>query len=572
MSNNRRPSLDALTGLRFVAAATVFVHHLGGKFGFENNRYSIGSVAVTFFFVLSGFVLTYAYHERIGNRIQVKRFLFNRFARIWPLHFVCLLIATVLIYCDSRLETAPFWQKFAANAFLLQSWIPASDWVFSFNAVAWSISTEAFFYALFPILMFAGGKRSFTRIAIAIIVAASFVLFVHSFSKTNWHELDYLRVGHVNPIVRLPEFCFGILAGRYFLWTRVESHVSEKRSLMSRFGWTLMEAVSVLAVITLCYWVTNQRFRLHFETSSWGSVFLSSWFRVAYPALPMAIVVLIFGYGKGLIGGLLSTKLMSYLGNISYSFYMIHFLVLRTISLASISYGPLTGWYVAGLAFLFSVGLSVLLFEFVELPAKQWLLHLYDGSRPESDQSRSPIGNRRLMAAALLTIAPPICLAFAIPQDSRTQEIENVIAGSIPTCRQVTFSGKAMLLGCSVEAQPEKQRIEMKLAWVKQVPFEHRRLVFVLNSEGKQIARGMHSQLPFENAETGAEFIDKVFLPNERLENGSQVIVCFRLKGKPPIKASSGNRRDYDQSLILLDRDRLKQLKAELAIKDDKPE
>ena len=300
MSNNRKPSLDALTGLRFVAAATVFIHHLGGKFGFEHNRYSIGSVAVTFFFILSGFVLTYAYHDRIGNRKQVASFLFNRVARIWPLHLACLLIAVALVYFDSRLQVTPFWQKLTANAFLLHSWVPASDWVFSFNGVAWSISTEAFFYTLFPFLMFAGGRRSRSRLSIATMFVAAFALLASFLASIQWQEFDYLRVGHVNPLVRLPEFCLGIMAGRYFLRSSNESNQPEARKLISRLGWTIIEAVGVLAVIALCYWVTEQRFRFQIETKAWGGVFLASWFRVAYPALPMASMILIFANGRGL--------------------------------------------------------------------------------------------------------------------------------------------------------------------------------------------------------------------------------------------------------------------------------
>ena len=69
-----KPPLNALTGIRFVAAAVVFIHHLGGKFGFERNGYCIGSMAVTFFFVLSGFILTYAYHDRFSKPMSRRKY------------------------------------------------------------------------------------------------------------------------------------------------------------------------------------------------------------------------------------------------------------------------------------------------------------------------------------------------------------------------------------------------------------------------------------------------------------------------------------------------------------------
>ena len=90
---------------------------------------------------------------------------------------------------------------------------------------------------------------------------------------------------------------------------------------------------------------------------------------------------------------------------------------------------------------------------------------------------------------------------------------------------------------------------------------KQRRVVFVLDETGKQIARGKHGQGPFEASQQGIPFADKVILPFERLADGHEVVVCFRKKGERPLKASSGRRKDNNKSLVLISANRLQQLK-----------
>ena len=96
--------LDALAGLRFVAAAVVALAHLPAvshdpELGKIAVRFlSEGLYGLTFFFVLSGFVLAYGYHERLAQptRVSLKSYYIARVARIWPLHLFTLGLAIVL--------------------------------------------------------------------------------------------------------------------------------------------------------------------------------------------------------------------------------------------------------------------------------------------------------------------------------------------------------------------------------------------------------------------------------------------------------------------------------------------
>ena len=129
--------LKALTGLRFVAALAVFVHHTRGHFGLPKSVFPLGAAGVSFFFVLSGFILTYVYYDRLKTRAEIWRFYFTRWARIWPLHIVTLVL--FLFVVQNSLGEEPW--KVIGSALLVQSWIPNFEWVFAGNGVSWSIST-----------------------------------------------------------------------------------------------------------------------------------------------------------------------------------------------------------------------------------------------------------------------------------------------------------------------------------------------------------------------------------------------------------------------------------------------
>ena len=83
--------LDALTGLRALAALAVFAQHFMSIMDIKVKLGPIGGIAVSFFFVLSGFILVYVYKGRLTGSTTPK-FYFTRFARIWPLHIACLLL------------------------------------------------------------------------------------------------------------------------------------------------------------------------------------------------------------------------------------------------------------------------------------------------------------------------------------------------------------------------------------------------------------------------------------------------------------------------------------------------
>ena len=140
-----RERLDALTTLRFFAASMIVLGHAHPIFGsFGIAQAMPVNQGVSFFFVLSGFILAWNYPvlDDTPSRVQ---FWWVRFARIWPLHAVTCLMWIVLVtpiegganFLDPKELT-----KLVTNLALLQVWVPYKVWSLSYNGVAWSISAE----------------------------------------------------------------------------------------------------------------------------------------------------------------------------------------------------------------------------------------------------------------------------------------------------------------------------------------------------------------------------------------------------------------------------------------------
>ena len=156
----RPPVLPALTSLRFFAALHVALSHLAPSdpaWGPLGGLIRAGYTGVSFFFVLSGFVLTYSHaREFESGRGSIARFYFARFARIYPVYFVITLLAGILN--PSVFHNKIHILAFLADFLMVQAW--SIRMVNFFNTIAWTLSCEAFFYLIFPFVLLRLRPRS----------------------------------------------------------------------------------------------------------------------------------------------------------------------------------------------------------------------------------------------------------------------------------------------------------------------------------------------------------------------------------------------------------------------------
>lgn len=149
----RKPApLKALTGLRcFAAVNIVFFHFSDPKwFGWFAPIVNAGYASVSYFILLSGFVLGYNYNVRArAGELDVIRFYKARFTRLYPIYLLSLLLAWRVIPLEWGAHThVMFWTGMVLSPLLLQGWIP--EIATFLNTPAWTMSAESFFYVLFP--------------------------------------------------------------------------------------------------------------------------------------------------------------------------------------------------------------------------------------------------------------------------------------------------------------------------------------------------------------------------------------------------------------------------------------
>jgi peptidoglycan/LPS O-acetylase OafA/YrhL len=303
--------IDSLTALRFFAAFGVVCHHLGyGK--------GIGSLGVTFFFVLSGFILTYNYFAILSrpNRRSLASYAAARIARIYPVHLATFLFSIPLVVAAEKHTVG----ETLANLLLLQSFWPSGLSVFSYNSVSWTLSDEMFFYIALPAILVAAARTGLASrpralaagggilFAAAVVVAVALQGRMAPYSRPWW-------LVYIAPQFRITDFIVGVLLGLGFL--AVSHRAQPVAGSGSRGLYTALEALALGSVV-LSYRATAYKY----DTLSMGLYYL--------PAF--ALVIAVFARQGGWFSSILSSRPLVHLGEISYSVYMLHHLVIRYIA------------------------------------------------------------------------------------------------------------------------------------------------------------------------------------------------------------------------------------------------
>jgi peptidoglycan/LPS O-acetylase OafA/YrhL len=206
--------LPSLTGLRWVAAFLVFGFHVGtlnliqphAAHRVWDKVFGLGASGVSFFYILSGFVLVWSARPADTGRAFWQR----RFAKIYPNHVVTWLAVLLIMFAwgDQVLPGAAI-----ANLLLVQTWTPAAGYAYSINVVSWSLSCEAFFYLCLPFAL-PLLRRIPTKGLYALVVALPVTIYlVDGPIAALLPEADRWWFTQLFPPVRSLEFWLGVAAG-----------------------------------------------------------------------------------------------------------------------------------------------------------------------------------------------------------------------------------------------------------------------------------------------------------------------------------------------------------------------
>jgi peptidoglycan/LPS O-acetylase OafA/YrhL len=355
----RKPArLNGLTGLRTFAAINIVLFHFSNPnwFGWFAPVVNAGYASVSFFILLSGFVLAYNYAGRAREGALDKgRFWEARFTRLYPVYLLSLLLSWRVLPAEYATHShAMFWSGMVLSPLLLQGWIP--EIATFLNTPAWTMSAESAYYVAFPWL--AKGKKPervrpyLAKMAVVwglgMIPGALYIAFnpdgiAHPdrFSYGPW-----LQVLKYTPLPHLASFVFGVM-------------LANLDELVPRAG----------------------RLRLVLGVGGFAATFGILWLggRVPYAIVHDGLLMPLFGC---IILGLAGTNNLAYamgwrplvfVGEASYCLYLLHFNLWNLIHDSHVLDRTGLVRFDPWISYVLLIGMAVLALHLIEKPAQRQL-------------------------------------------------------------------------------------------------------------------------------------------------------------------------------------------------------
>ncbi|MDR3660741.1 MAG: acyltransferase [Mycobacterium sp.] len=393
MSVVRSGEIKALSGLRIVAAVWVVLFHFRPLLQQASPPLSealapildCGAQGVDLFFILSGFVLTWNYLDRLGPAWSLREtlhFLWLRLARVWPVYLVTMHLAAAWVIFTLNVGNFPSPEaanltgpNYLRQLFLVQLWfVPFFDDT-SWDGPAWSISAEWLAYLLFGLLvvvLFRVARASRARTLLWLAFAATLPPLIFLGATGAFYT----------PWSWLPRIVLQFTAGALACAAVRRLNLSDRGRMVAG----LLSVVLVAATVGLLYWFDAHPIQSIRDDFGLVDVFF----------LPLIVALSV---GAGSLPALLSTRAMVYGGKVSFSLYMVHELVHQSWNWAEAQYridmAPSWSTKFVVLALLAgSFAGAVVLFHYVEEPARHWMRRMV---APVND-SKTVAGQRKLQA------------------------------------------------------------------------------------------------------------------------------------------------------------------------------
>jgi peptidoglycan/LPS O-acetylase OafA/YrhL len=371
-STQAKPAITSLTGIRALAAFLVLFLHADQNIpaGITHiGAVSRGYLGVDLFFLLSGFILTYVYFDSMerptGRKFAI--FMWHRFIRLYPVHIAVLAALVIVVLGAGRVglnlrsPEAFTFEALPWQILLVHAW-GVTDQV-SWNVPSWSISAEWFAYLCFPAVAYCFGRIRDPR-ALLVIAFASLALAALIFSMAGWG----LASAWIAPsaLVRI--------AGSFVCGAALCRYAVLRRELESNS--TLNDAAAMMALVAFLVLPS-------FGVPDFALIAL------------LAAFIATLAMSRGVTARLFSLAPIVWLGEISYSLYMVHFPVLRTLNIV---FKPerlaAMGSMAAIAAYVFAIGVCVaaaaVLYYLVERPLRIRLRNVV-GEMPHGAATASAI-------------------------------------------------------------------------------------------------------------------------------------------------------------------------------------
>lgn len=360
--------LDQLTFTRYLAAMTVVFFHFGQDAFPATNAWlkpiiTAGPIAVSYFFVLSGFIMAVAYYAPLkdapARKFNKWKYWLARFARIYPVYLVAL---ALMIVANLRGDGSdPL--TVGLSLTMLQAWIPG--YAMTLNSPGWSISVELFFYLCFPILLLLARRDKIKTLLLFSVVlwllSQGLQAWLHNLDsyapKTPLHEFIYYH-----PLMHINTFVMGFVVGVYFCNQRFDW-------LNNRWNGLLLLAVTILIGLLLIAETSLEAafgFQIDYNNGLIAPLFLA--------------VIVLLAQNNGLTAKLFSIPVLMLLGEASYSLYILQRPIYGIYDRTLGNWVPMDSnvhFYLFALSLTL---LSIVSFKYFETPLRRVINSFYSSS------------------------------------------------------------------------------------------------------------------------------------------------------------------------------------------------
>lgn len=310
--------IPALTGIRAISVYFIFFKHLNpfsqqtqpDLYLFVNQFYSF----LTFFFVLSGFLIYYKYHEISSlNKSKLYNYFINRLSRVFPILIILISITFFLGYYHGIYSGKESVKLYLINISLLKGF--SSDYLLSGIGPSWSMSVEEMFYLLSPLIFFFIKKVS-SLVKFIILFYSLGVLITYIFSIYPFHGFysNIIFTFNFTFFGRVFEFACGIFLAM-LVKGKIKPIIKKVPDKIILYTGPFIVTVSLITLYLIA-----RNYRIMNAIDSIPGMIINN------IIMPIGIVFVFFSliYQKSLLQYFLSRKLMVALGNSTYSFYLLH--------------------------------------------------------------------------------------------------------------------------------------------------------------------------------------------------------------------------------------------------------
>ena len=389
-----RDNLDALTGLRFVAAFSIVLGHA------YTDIASVTAIGMPLFFTLSGFIIHYVYADAFAasSRRAAGEFVVARFSRIYPLYVLLLLYFLFKSPMGNALGHLHELPVLLAYLTATWTWWPYQvdgsvlfDWHY---AISWSVPTEIFFYLCYALFLHRFERLRSIKLCLTLLIGWCIIAYFYfyllfltrdawesavlaRFPQFVWRTADfnqsfYRWFLYISPYSRIFEFVAGVLTCQLFRLVRWQGIAVRRAHVIAiaLAGLALMSA----PFAAFCYLGADNPW-LATGNSSLGAFLVTLHLNFLLAPACCALIYSL-ALGGSAFARVLASRLCRYLGDVSYSTYLSHPMAPRVLVHLGIDPPPSAAYDILILPVIYAM--SAVLYRVVELPSKRWLRRILD--------------------------------------------------------------------------------------------------------------------------------------------------------------------------------------------------